>query len=352
VIGLLACAEPPWTDRERLLIEAMSPIPAPAPRPTNRHADDPTAAALGARLFTDTGFSANGEISCATCHDPARAFTDGLPVATTTFGTGTRNTPTIRTAAWSTWYFWDGRADSAWAQAAGPLTNPIEHAFDAARVRDRVLAGYAEEWALFGGVSDDPERVLVEVGKAIEAFERTQGHRPARFDRWVAEGLQSDLMTEEEQRGLRRFLADPGCVACHNGPLFTDHQFHTLGLPSSQGEELDFGRAVGVSLLLEDPRNCLGPYSDAGACDELRYLDPSFPDWLLAFKTPSLRDVALTAPYMHGGEMSDLDAVLGFYGTLPGTPKVGHRELTLRPLDLDHDERAELVAFLGTLTSD
>lgn len=356
-VGLLtACTNPDWTASERALIAHLSPIATPAPRPSNRVADDPAAVSLGARIFSDPGFSADGTVSCATCHEPDRHFTDGKAVAATERGTGRRNTPSIETAAWSTWFFWDGRADSAWAQAAGPLTNPIEHALTAELVRERVATDYNEDWQrIFGGVSEDPLRVLSEVGKALEAFERTLLPKESRFDRWAAEfvaGRDTETLTVEEKRGLRLFLADPGCVACHNGPLFTDHHFHNLGLPSSQGDDVDIGRALGVTQLLADPLTCLGVYSDTTTCDELHYLDPAFPDWPVAFKTPSLRNVASTGPYMHDGSVPTLEAVLDFYSELPGRPRLGHRELTLQPLDLSDADRTALIAFLGTLSSE
>lgn len=354
LLVLLAC-RPAWSPEERALILAMSPLPAPSPSPTNRLADSPDAAAVGHRIFFDPGFSANGAVACATCHVPELHHTDGRTV-----GQGiaavTRNTPTVETVAWQTWFFWDGRADSAWAQAAGPLTHPKEHGLDAAGVRARVLAAYAEDWArLWGEVAEDPERVLAEVGKVLEAYERTLSPGDSRFDRWaagLAAGRDDDTLTAEEKAGLRLFVGRAGCVRCHHGPLLTDHSFHNLGLPQTPGFEVDPGRADGAPKVLADPRNCRGPYADPAPCDELRYLDPTFADWAAAFKTPSLRNVAVTGPYMHAGQFATLDEVVRFYDTLPGQPLLGHRELTLQPLGLTEAERAALVAFLGALTAE
>lgn len=348
-----APAEEGWSERDRARIAALSPIPAPPPRPTNRLADDPDAAAVGARLFHDPLLSVDGATSCATCHVAERSFTDGRPVAVAV-GTGRRNTPTIETVAWQTWFFWDGRADSGWAQATGPIVNPIEMASTPERVLARVREGYAEDWArLFGGVPEDPALALAQVGKVLEAFERTISPGPSRFDRWAEafeRGEESDLLTVEEQRGLKLFVGEADCVSCHNGPLFTDHSFHTLGIPTQAKGGVDVGRAVGAPEVLEDPYNCRGAYSDdPTACDELRFLDPAFPDWPAAFKTPTLRNVSRTAPYMHDGSMATLTAVLQFYNELPGQPLVGHRELTLRPLKLSAEDLAALEAFLHTL---
>jgi cytochrome c peroxidase len=360
VARLAGCAAAPegWTESERAVILAMSPIPAPPARPTNAVADDPRAAALGARLFFDTGLSRSGTVACSTCHDPARRFTDGKRVAAA-LGTGTRNTPTIESAAWQTWYFWDGRADSAWAQATGPLTHPDEHGLDAAGVRARVAEAHAEAYAaVFGPLPDDAERVLVEVGKALEAYERTLRPPEAPLDRYVADlraGRASAALTPAQEEGLRVFLRS-GCANCHHGPWLTDHQFHNLGLPSRTTVGIDPGRARGAALVKQDPRNCAGTWADRTPgsaddgdppCPELQYLDPSFPDWPSAFKTPTLRGVGATAPYMHDGQLGSLGAVVTFYDALPGSALVGHRETILRPLGLGADARASLEAFLA-----
>lgn len=350
------CTPRGWTTREQVIIASLTSLPPPAPRPSNRYADDPAAAALGRRLFEDAGFSVNGQVSCATCHDPARHFTDGQPVPNT-LGKGRRNVPSVETVAWQTWFFWDGRADSGWSQATGPLTNPIEMGATPASVAAHVRRTYAAEWATVFGedvveAGADDLRVLAQVGKAIEAFERTLSPGEARFDRWAAElaaGRESDLLNDVEQRGLRLFIGDAACVSCHGGPLFTDHSFHTLGLPQVPQGGMDIGRVLGATQVLHDPLNCAGAYSDTETCPELRYLDPSFPDWAGAFKTPGLRNVTATAPYTHDGAIPTLDAMLMFYDQLPGRPLIGHRELTLAPLRLSDGDREAIIAFLGTL---
>ncbi len=372
---LLACAGPTgWTEAERAAILSLSPVPAPAPSPTNRVADLPAAVRLGEALFFDTSLSLDGQASCATCHVPEKHFTDGRRVAVAA-GTGTRNTPSIESVAWGTWYFWDGRVDSVWAQANGPLLNPLEMAATPEHVQTRVRAGHAEGFAeVFGGVAEDPTDTLAQVGKALEAYQRTLGPKPAPFDRYVADlkaGTDSDVLTAEEKVGLRLFVGSAGCVNCHHGPLLTDQSFHNIGLPAVPAGGIDPGRARGAGEVGVDPMNCRSRHADrpgapapadtadtaepAGAgepCPELRYLDASFPDWASAFKTPSLRNVAATGPYMHDGQLDSLTAVLHFYDTLPGRPLVGHRELTLEPLGLSTSELAALEAFLNTLTAE
>jgi cytochrome c peroxidase len=378
LLFLLACADPVgWTEAERATILSLSPVPTPAPSPTNRVADDPAAARLGEALFFDEGLSIDGQTSCASCHLPGLHFTDGERVATA-LGTGTRNTPSIETVAWGTWYFWDGRVDSAWAQATGPLLNPIEMGATPAHVQERLRSTHAPGMTeVFGGVAEDPTDALVQAGKALEAFERTLGPKPARFDRYVDElkaGTDGEVLTPEEKAGLRLFVGEAACVNCHHGPLFTDHSFHNLGLPNVPAGGIDPGRARGAGDVGVDALNCRSRHADRplpegtateGAllegtatnpahepCPELRYLDPSFPDWAAAFKTPSLRNVAGTGPYMHDGQFDSLGAVLNFYDRLPGKPNVGHRELTLEPLALSVSELAALEAFLRTLSAE
>jgi cytochrome c peroxidase len=236
------------------------------------------------------------------------------------------------------------------------LRNPIEMGGTTASVHAHVLAAYRSDWAaVFGEPPTDPGRTLAQAGKALDAFERTQAARASRFDRYAAAlvaGEDTDLLTGPEKRGLDLFVSDAGCFNCHHGPMLTDGSFHNLGLPQVAAGGVDPGRARGAPEVLADPLNCHGAYSDTVDCPELRYLDPGFPDWPAAFKTPTLRNVALTAPYMHDGSLPTLDAVLNFYNHLPGEPLVGHRELTLASLRLDDADRDALVAFLATLTQE
>lgn len=353
IFALLACAQGgAWTDAERATIATFGVEEDLPPRPTNHVADDPAAAKVGERFFHDPEMSADGKVACVTCHHPEMHLSDGLD-APNTLGKGTRNTPSIEFTAYNTWYFWDGRSDSAWSQATGPIRNPIEHGFSAVRVRDHVTLHDTEAYtSIFGPISDDPDVVLTNVGKAIEAFERTFRQPDSRFLRYVHEiegGGESDSLSASEKRGLRLFIGKGGCVNCHHGPRLTDDSFHNIGLPVTSANGLDIGRAAGAGSVLADPYNCLGPYSDDHACPELHYLDPSFPDWAMAFKTPSLRNVAETAPYMHDGQTRSLAAVLLFYNVLPGLPVAGHRELTLQPLNFDGNELEDLEAFLRTL---
>jgi cytochrome c peroxidase len=314
-------------------------------------ADDPAAAALGKALFFDTRLSANGKVACATCHDPARQFQDGTAVGHGV-DVGNRRTMPIAGTAYSPWMFWDGRADSQWAQALGPLENSLEHGSNRAAVVAMVAAHYAGEYrAVFGALPGEQpvERAFSNVGKAIAAFERTVMPTPTRFDAYadaIGRGEVSDALSEEEVAGLGLFIGKGKCLDCHNGPLLTDNDFHNIGVPGSA----DSGRIEGTVKVLADPFNCLGAYSDARPeqCMELAVMKADGGELEGSFKTPSLRDVANRAPFMHAGQFATIADVLAHYNTAPAAA-FGHSELT--SLALTADELAALAAFLDTLSS-
>lgn len=380
-----------WTAPQLEIMFSLSPPPKLPPSLGNKYADDERAAALGQRLFFDTRLSANGHEACSRCHLPLMHFADGLPV-----GQGIRpakrNTPTLLYSQWSPFLFWDGRADSAWAQALGPIENPDEHGMTRVQAARLLWQHYRADYeAIFGPLPpmDDttrfPERarpiplerqhpdnlawegmaapdqdainrVFANFGKSIEAYTRKLTPGLAPFDKYV-QALQAGdpkgggHLSESAERGLRAFIGPAQCVNCHHGPLLTDFGFHNLGLPNrGMPGDNDLGRSVGAQQVLADPFRCGGPYSDATRCDELTYLEPTFQDFLGAFKTPSLRNVAETGPYMHDGRFKTLEEVMAFYKTLPGPVAVGHRELVLTLLDERVDSR-DLIEFLKSLSA-
>lgn len=385
----------PWSDQELRTIHSLSPIPPPPPSPGNRFAEDARAAQLGHRLFFDQRLSSNGKVACASCHKPELYFTDGLLQARGV-GETAMNTPTVLGVAWLPFLFLDGRKDSAWAQALGPLEADNEHGIDRLAVAHLIHAHYRQDYeGIFGPLPpldqtarfpaharpvdlqrDHPhalawaamtpgdrqavELVFSNVGKALEAYERKLSPQPAPFDRYVAALKAGDAtggghLSAPARRGLRSFIGRGGCVNCHNGPMLTDKGFHNLGIPQARTDRGDLlpgvesGRSRGAGLVKQDPFRCGESFSDAKHCPELKYLNPLFEDFLGAFKTPSLRNVAMTGPYMHAGQLATLQDVLTFYRTLPGQPRAGHRELSLQRLDGSVDDGA-VVAFLQSLT--
>jgi cytochrome c peroxidase len=349
----------PWTDAERrvlrsLWIGSLGPLPDD---PSNAYDTDPRAARLGRRLFFDTRFSKNGALACASCHQPALGFQDGRPVAVGLGRLHRRSMP-LAGVAYNTWFFWDGRKDSLWAQATTPIENPLELGLTRAEVATLAARHYRADYeAVFGALPADGDattraqqtRVFANVGKALAAFVRTIQPTPARFDRWVAALLAgepapaADQLTRAEARGLRLFIGKAACINCHAGPLFTNGEFHFTRVPQPAPDQ---GRGAVIAAVLADELNCRGPFSDAAPeqCSALRFLDPDPRDALHAFKTPSLRNVAARAPYMNAGQLATLAEVVRFYRDRSrGMKELGHG-------DLSDAELGDLEAFLGTLT--
>lgn len=384
---------PAWTAAELVTLRSLSlgSLPPLPPDPSNLVADDPNAAALGRKLFFDPRFSANGQVACATCHIPGLYFTDGKPLGQGV-ATVPRHTMSLIGSAYSPWYTWDGKADSLWAQAFGPLDNPAEHGGDRLNYARTLIEHYQDEYsAIFGplpDLSDDPAypaqaspagseeqkaawnklssgdqeaitQVIVNMAKAIAAYERTILPQPARFDRYVAslddrgkpqpDAGDEARLSGDELAGLRLFIGKAHCINCHNGPLLTNFEFHNTGVPAVPGLPLDHGRRNGIALLQASEFTCLGPYSSAAPdeCGEIRFLDVASRTMDGSFRTPTLRNVAATGPYMHAGQFNNLHEVIEHYND-GGYALLGHNELA--PLGLSAREVEQLDAFLGTLT--
>lgn len=384
-----------FTEAERAILRELSPLPAPPPDPTNAVYESPAAARLGQALFYDARLSADGTISCAKCHVPARDWTDGKALASGLAGLP-RHTMTLWNVAYNRWFFWDGRKDTLWSQALAPLEDAREHGTSRLAILHLLGedAGYARAYReVFGALPDladarrfpragrpvpeEPEHehavawatmtpedqaaatsAFVNVGKALAAFQRRIVSRAAPFDRFVA-GLASGdaaelaALSESAQRGARLFVGKARCVLCHDGPTLTDLEFHDNRVPVVE-EGSDPGRRLGIRRLRKDPFNSLGPYADDGGESgrvKLGFLvDDSHGGKL--FKTPTLRNVARTAPYMHEGQFATLAEVVRFYSRLENAAPEGQGERLVLPLDLDPQEEADLVAFLESLSDE
>jgi cytochrome c peroxidase len=376
----------PWTEAEVAALRSLwiGSLPALASDPSNRFGDDPAAAALGEKIFFDTRFSSNGQVACATCHLPQMDFQDGKRLSEGVGITNRRAMP-IAGTAYSPWLFWDGRKDSLWAQALGPLESPVEHGGNRTQYAHLIEQQYKAEYeAIFGPLPDlstlpasagpvedaaartawqamsdaqreEVNRVFANMGKAIAAYERLIMPTASRFDHHVEAAINGDTevmeatLTPDEIAGLRLFIGKANCLQCHNGSLLTDNHFHNTGVPAAVDLPEDTGRALGAQQVLADEFNCLSPYSDAGPddCTELRFMVAEGHELERQFKAPSLRNVAERAPYMHAGQFDSLDAVLAHYNTAPEAP-AGHSEL--EPLMLTELEVSQLMAFLHTLS--
>ncbi len=374
VLGLTACLSPapsPWSPMERktlrsLWLGALPPVP---PDPSNRVADEVRAIELGRRVFFDSRFSANGYVSCATCHRPDQDFQDNLPLARG-MRESNRRTPSLIGAAYRPWLYWDGRRDSLWAQALAALEGPNEHGGHRYQYARLVADHYRPDYeAIFGPLpqldwtqpwsrltpaeQDAVTRLFVNIGKAIAAYERTLLPMPARFDTYVEAVLNGGgdgltALTADEVAGLRLFIGRAGCVTCHASPLFSDGAFHNTGVPARPGQPTDNGWAAGQQSLASSEFGCASRWSDATPEDCATRPAPVIgaEGGLGAFKTPSLRNVAGRAPYMHAGQFATLADVLNHYRAAPPAPM---GQSALQPIALTDAELQHLAAFLATL---
>lgn len=292
--------------------EYERPVGIPSPE------DNPTTAEkvqLGKMLFFDPRLSGSGIISCASCHNPALGWQDGLPLGVGDKGTVLgRHTPTILNLAWSGPMFWDGRADTLEEQAIGPIMAEAEMNADVDKLIARLKAIPAYRTAM-EKIFPEQGVSLESIGKAIAAYERTIVSGTAPFDRWMAGD--SSAISDAAQRGFVLFNTKANCAACHRGWRFTDDGFHDIGLAS---EDPGRGKVLPGITVLEH-----------------------------AFKTPTLRNIAERGPYMHDGSIATLEEVVDHYDR--GFIKRPSLSDSIFALNLTAREKADLVAFMQTLSS-
>ncbi|MDO9103539.1 MAG: cytochrome c peroxidase [Methylovulum sp.] len=335
----------------------LPPVPIPANNPQT-----PAKIALGDKLFHDKRFSVDGTISCASCHDANKGFTDNLRVSVGHHGlTGTRNAPTVINAAFHTSQFWDGREPDLEGQSRQPFVNPVEAGLpnhqpilDIVRNAPEYQSAFAEVFKVSG-----KQLTMDHVAKAIASFERSVVAGNSPFDRYYFKADNAAL-TGQQQRGFQVFLGQGRCVSCHtieqDHALFTDSRFHNIG--------------IGINAIQQDVPRLAQAFLEAkargGDVDQMVLTDiksselgrfavtDSFND-LGAFKTPTLRNIALTAPYMHDGSLKTLKEVVAHYnngGVTPAdAPVNAFLSGGIRPLALTDAQIDDLVAFMEALTS-
>lgn len=276
----------------------------------------PQKVALGKKLFEDRSLSANGRIACASCHDARLSFADGERTSTGVTGAALkRHSPTLWNVAWAPLLFWDGRAGSLEEQVLGPLEHPDEMGERVDAVVSR-LAASAEYKALFAAAfPGSPAITAANLAAAIAAYERTLVSPPTAFDRWIVGDPAA--LNAAQIRGFALFTGKARCATCHSGFAFTDHGFYDIGLP---GADLGRGPVLGVAAVNS------------------------------AFKTPTLRELVWTAPYMHDGSIATLEQAVRHYERGGERRPTRARELASR-IELADRERADLVAFLESLSS-
>jgi len=323
----------------------------------------PEKIALGEKLFNDTRFSTTGEVSCATCHAVEKAFTDSPLSVSEGINklTGTRNAPTVINSVYFETMFWDGRSPSLEDQALHPFVNPVEMGLEDHQPILKIVRSdpeYVKAFnTVFGKTGD--AITMTEVTQAIAAFERTQVAGNSPFDRFYYGG-EENALTEQQKRGFDLFVNKGRCVSCHvieqTQALFTDKRFHNIGVgindiqndvPALAGEFLKAevtASEVDVKVLTDKRTSELGRFAVTRGFDDLG-----------AFKTPTLRNIAVTAPYMHDGSVKTLaDAVVHYNNggvTNEGDPVNDFLSGGIRPLNLTDEEIDDLVAFMEALTS-
>lgn len=325
---------------ERAMILSHGPWPPACERdPSNRADGQPGAIAFGRQLFFDPRLSADGRTSCASCHQPSRAFQDGLrtpllPAPGDGTGRGRRNTPTLWDAASWRWFGWDGAHDSLWAASLSPLLNGAEMARrpDELAAQVRRDAGWSAAYrAAFGAApGNDDERIVVDLAKALAAWQATLVSPRTPFDDFRDALARGDLVAAaayplEAQRGLRLFVGEGRCSICHAGPGFSNGEFADIGVPFFVPGGVDPGRHRGLLALRASRHTRLGPHNDAGAADPRAVATRHVviePRHFGEFRVPGLRQLLHTAPYMHDGSLPTIEAVVRHYAELNLDPAV------------------------------
>ncbi len=352
---------PAFTETEVQAILAHGPWPMPWTRDaSNRVSGNALGVDLGERLFFERRLSVHGELSCSRCHLPERNWSDGEARARGLALTD-RNTPGLTNVRHQRWFGWDGASDSLWSQSIRPILDPRELGASASHVgrlvrSDRDLScRYARTFGTAPPADD--ETILVNVGKALAAFQETLVSGRTAFDEFrdaLARGDRAAMARypESARRGLALFIGKGACNTCHVGPQFTNGEFHDTGIPFFiEPGRVDPGRHEGIKKLLSSRYNLLGPFNDdpsRASAVGTRHVAPEHRNFG-EFKTPSLRKLALTAPYMHNGRVATLREALRHYSEISPDRLHSDGEAILKPLHLSERETQDLLAFLESL---
>ena len=382
-----------WDEDQKTLIQSLSLSKLQQPETaSNQYARNQAAAELGKRLFFDMRLSANNQIACSLCHLPAYYFTDPRARSEGLYTTR-RHAMTLIGASYADWYFWDGRADSLWSQALGPLESAEEHGTNRSYIAHQVHQYYRQDYeSIFGRMPDlqdqnryplqagpvrdeaarirwqqmapqartDINRVFANVGKALAAYQRQQiAINPGKLDQYIdylsnpaiddEQTTQNPLRIEEEA-GLALFIGKAKCIQCHDGALLTSFEFFNTGVPDDPDLPFDSGRLAATYKVLENEFNCLSEFSDAPAngCPHLEYMRAGDDEAIQAFKVPTLRHISHRPPYMHNGIFKNLDEVINHYNQAPHRLNaLGHSQI--ERLNLTEEEKSQLKAFLQIL---
>lgn len=352
------------TSAETTLMRSFTPWPIdPPPDAGNEFSGIGWAEALGEQLFNDTSFSRHQNMACSGCHVAGAGFADGLPVA---IGAAqhVRNTQGLLNVGLQRWFGWDGGTDSLWSASLRPILSEIEMDGDVTTIAQRLrqnksmLEGLERAKVMQALPSDTDEAILVVAAKAIGAYVRTLRSESTPFDKFAQAVISGDLISQKTypdsaKRGLKIFLGEANCHICHFGPNFSNGEFHDVGRPflTSVGQ-VDPGRYVGIQRVSSDPFNLSGKYNgvqDAGEIRKTERVKLDQTHWG-QWRTPSLRNLTLTSPYMHDGSLATLRDVIDHYADIDPARLHSQGESILKPQTLSDAQRDDLVNFLETLS--
>ena len=352
-----------FSAEEKAIIASFGPWPPETiSDSSNLLSGNPVAIQFGEALFFDHALGGESHLSCASCHDPGKAFTDGQ-----TLGQGRsqliRNTPTLVNLAGNRWFGWGGESDSLWSQSIRPILSPQEMSGSAESVRQLIIGQirYVDYYAeLFNRhpESDDAQIVLVNVAKALAAYQETIVTGRTAFDEFRDAILsdnqaQADKYPINAQHGLKIFIGKGQCFLCHQGPNFSNREFADIGIDFFIEGGVDSGRYQGIREVKKSPYNLLGEFNDGNAAANglaVRHVKLQHRNWG-EFKIPGLREVSETAPYMHNGSLPDLRSVILHYSDIDESRLHSDGEKILRPLHLSEADIESLIEFLKSLAT-
>jgi len=354
-----------FTEAEIALLKVFGPWPVAVPADAgNELSGVQWAEQLGEQLFSDVDMSGSGDLACISCHKPALGFAENLPVAVGATA-HVRNTQGLLNVGLQRWFGWDGGADSLWAASLRPALSEIEMAGSIEGIADKFRSKdyVADAFDKYEGAAKtselDDEQLVVLLAKSMAAYMRTLTSPPTLFDQFRTALISGDSTNalknypQSAARGLKIFFGDANCHVCHFGPNFSNGEFHDTGRPFFTGVgQVDPGRHDGVKRVREDRYNLLGKFNGTINDAEQRKTrtvkigQTNFGQW----RTPGLRNLTTTSPYMHDGSLATLRDVVDAYADIDPQRLHAQGESILKPLDLDDAERDDLVRFLETLS--
>ncbi len=364
-LACTAVAEVIFDEQEISAIALQGPWPVSTPQdPGNEFSGLLWAERLGSTLFDDTQLSHNMSVACSTCHQADKGFADGRSLSKGE-AIGIRNTIGLFNSGLQRWFGWDGGTDSLWAASIRPLftahemASSVDEVTKALRANHMFVSAIEEQAASVENLADlDNEAVIVLAGKVIAAYVRTLRSGRTAFDDYRDALISGDIIAQEQypkdaKRGLKIFIGEANCRVCHFGSNFSNSEFHDIGRPFFIGVgQVDSGRYSGIQRIQKDPYSLNGHYGikvpkpQQLKTANVKLSQSNWGQW----RTPSLRNLSFTAPYMHDGSLETLRDVVDWYADIDPTRLHSQGEAILKPLNLNERQREDLVAFLRTLS--